>query len=39
MRLKKAKTKANELRIEAEIRKRSNLPVITRKFRDVQTYY
>ena len=33
--LKKAKTKANELRIEAEIRKRSNLPVITRKFRDV----
>jgi hypothetical protein len=34
-RLKKTKTKANELRIEAEIRKRSNLPVITRKFRDV----
>ena len=33
--LKKAKSKANELRIEAEIRKRSNLPVITRKFRDV----
>lgn len=33
--LKKAKTKANELRIEAEIRKRSNLPVITRKFRDM----
>ena len=33
--LKKAKTKANELRIEAEIRKRSDLPVITRKFRDV----
>jgi integrase len=33
--IKKAKSKANELRIEAEIRKRSNLPVITRKFRDV----
>jgi integrase len=33
--LKKAKAQANELRIVAEIRKRSNLPVITRKFRDV----
>ena len=33
--LKKAKARANELRLEAEIRKRSNLPVITRKFRDV----
>ena len=33
--LKKAKVQAHELRIEAEIRRRSNLPVITRKFRDV----
>lgn len=33
--LKKAKARAFELRMEAEIRKRSNLPVITRKFRDV----
>jgi integrase len=33
--LKKAKAKAHELRMEAEIRKRSNLPVITRKFRNV----
>jgi integrase len=33
--LKKAKVRAHELRMEAEIRKRSNLPVITRKFRDV----
>jgi len=33
--LKKAKARAYELRMEAEIRKRSNLPVITRKFRDV----
>jgi len=33
--IKKAKTKARELMIEAEIRKRSNLPVITRRFRDV----
>lgn len=33
--LKKAKARAHELRMEAEIRKRSNLPVITRKFRDV----
>ncbi|MBA5608275.1 tyrosine-type recombinase/integrase [Duganella sp. FT3S] len=32
---KKAKAKARELMIEAEIRKRSNLPVITRRFRDV----
>lgn len=31
----KAKAKARELMIEAEIRKRSNLPVITRKFRHV----
>ncbi len=31
----KAKVKAKELMIEAEIRKRSNLPVITRKFRHV----
>jgi len=30
-----AKIKANELLIEAEIRKRSNLPVVTRKFRDI----
>ena len=34
--LKKAKTKANELRIEAEIRKRSNLPLITHKFNAVK---
>ncbi len=33
--LNKAKEKAKELLVEAEIRKRSNLPVITRKFRDV----
>ena len=33
--LKDAITRANELLIEAEIRKRSNLPVITRRFRDV----
>jgi len=33
--LKKAKTIARELMIEAEIRKRSNLPVITRRFKDV----
>ena len=33
--LKKAKARAFELRMEAEIRKRSNLPVITRKFRNV----
>ena len=33
--LKKAKARAHELRMEAEIRRRSNLPVITRKFRDV----
>lgn len=33
--LQAAKIRANELLIEAEIRKRSNLPVITRKFRDV----
>ena len=33
--LTKAKTRAHELRMEAEIRRRSNLPVITRKFRDV----
>jgi hypothetical protein len=31
----KAKVKAKELMIEAEIRKRSNLPIITRKFRHV----
>ena len=33
--IKEAKRKARELMIEAEIRKRSNLPVVTRKFRDV----
>ena len=33
--IKKAKTTARELMIEAEIRKRSNLPFITRKFRHV----
>jgi integrase len=33
--LKDAKEVARELRITAEIRKRDNLPVITRKFRDV----
>ncbi len=33
--LKKAQARAHELRMEAEIRRRSNLPVITRKFRDV----
>ena len=33
--LQPAIKRANELLIEAEIRKRSNLPVITRKFRDV----
>ncbi len=33
--LKEAKEVAKELRITAEIRKRDNLPVITRKFRDV----
>ncbi|MFM8899607.1 MAG: tyrosine-type recombinase/integrase [Burkholderiales bacterium] len=33
--LKRAKARAHELRMEAEIRRRSNLPVITRKFRDV----
>ena len=33
--LTKAKARAHELRMEAEIRRRSNLPVITRKFRDV----
>lgn len=33
--LKKAKQIARELMIEAEIRKRSNLPVVTRRFRDV----
>jgi hypothetical protein len=33
--LKDAKEVAKELRITAEIRKRDNLPVITRKFRDV----
>ena len=32
---KKAKATARELMIEAEIRKRSNLPVVTRKFRHV----
>lgn len=31
----KARDKARELMIEAEIRKRSNLPVVTRKFSDV----
>jgi integrase len=33
--LKLAKKKARELMIEAEIRKRSNIPVVTRRFRDV----
>jgi integrase len=33
--LKKAKQIARELMIEAEIRKRSNLPIVTRRFRDV----
>ena len=33
--LTKAQARAHELRMEAEIRRRSNLPVITRKFRDV----
>lgn len=33
--LDKAKQRAFELKVEAEIRKRSNLPVVTRKFRDV----
>ena len=33
--LDKAKAKAKELLIEAEIRKRENLPVLTRKFRQV----
>ena len=33
--LKEAKEVAKELRITAEIRKRDNLPVLTRKFRDV----
>ena len=33
--LKKAKERAKEILIEAEIRQRSNLPVVTRRFRDV----
>ena len=33
--LEKAKRKALDLKVVAEIRKRDNLPVITRKFRDV----
>ena len=33
--LAKAKSKAFDLKVTAEIRKRDNLPVITRKFRDV----
>ena len=33
--VEKAKLKARELLIEAEIRKRSNLPVVTRKFTSV----
>jgi integrase len=33
--LDKAKQRAFELKVEAEIRKRSNLPVVTRRFRDV----
>ena len=33
--LKKAKERAKEILIEAEIRERSNLPVVTRRFRDV----
>ena len=31
----KARTKAKELMIEAEIRRRSNLPVVTRRFKDI----
>jgi hypothetical protein len=33
--LKKAKEVARELMIEAEIRKRANLPVVTRRLRDI----
>ncbi|MBV8664854.1 MAG: hypothetical protein JO269_00070, partial [Burkholderiaceae bacterium] len=33
--LDKAKKKAKDLMVKAEIRKESNLPVVTRKFRDV----
>jgi tRNA U34 2-thiouridine synthase MnmA/TrmU len=33
--LAKAKERAHELLIEAEIRKRSNIPVVIRRFRDV----
>ena len=33
--LQKAIRKSHELRMEAEIRRRSNLPVVTRRFRDV----
>ena len=33
--LDKARTKAKELMIEAEIRRRSNLPVVTRRFKDI----
>jgi integrase len=33
--LDKARTKAKELMIEAEIRRRSNLPIVTRRFRDI----
>jgi len=33
--LAKAIRKAHEIRMEAEIRRRSNLPVVTRRFRDV----
>ena len=33
--INKAKVKAKELMVEAEIRKRSNLPVITRRFGDI----
>ncbi len=31
----KARTKAKDLFIEAEIRKRNNLPIVTRKFKDI----
>ena len=33
--INKARTKAKELMVEAEIRKRSNMPVITRRFGDI----
>ena len=36
--LAKAKNKALELRMEAEIRKRSNLPIVTRKFSSIAKF-